>query len=110
MPSRQTATLVDESEGLRCRVRTASSHFFFLLAQDRKLLFSGRLGWAEGALKRHVQNGSRDAAIRGLERILRFFVRLLGIRDCRPVEQAEKLDLRPPCLFLRRHRWVYDVL
>ena len=54
-PSRHTATSVDESGGLRCRVRAASL-FFFLVAQDsRKLSLSGCLGWAEGALKRHVR-------------------------------------------------------
>ena len=35
----------------------------FLVAQDRKLSFSGCLGWAEEALKRHVRNSSGDAAI-----------------------------------------------
>ena len=56
-PSRQTVTSVDESEGLRCRVRAAASLFFSLVAQDRKLSLSGcLLGWAEGALKRHVRD------------------------------------------------------
>ena len=46
---------VDESEGLRCRVRAAASLFFSLVAQDRKLSLSGCLGWAEEAPKRHVR-------------------------------------------------------
>ena len=62
-PSRQTTTRIDESKGLRCRVRAAASLFFFLVAQDRKLSLSGCLGWAQEALKRHVRNSSGDAAI-----------------------------------------------
>ena len=61
-PSRQTTTSVDESEGLRCRVRAAASLFLFLVAQDRKLSLSGCLGRAEGA-KSHVRNSNGDAAI-----------------------------------------------
>ena len=62
-PNPQTATRVDESEGLRCRVRAAASLFFFLGAQDRKLSLSGCLGWAEEVVKSHVWNRSGHAAI-----------------------------------------------
>ena len=44
-PCRQTATNVDESEGLRCRVRVAASICLVLAAQHRKLSRSGWLGW-----------------------------------------------------------------
>ena len=101
-PSRQTATSVDESDGLRCRVRAAASLFFFLVAQDRKISLSGCLGWAEGALKHHARNNNGDAAIEVLS-VISVFVSLLRFRDGWPIEQDEKLGLRPAWSLLRHH-------
>ena len=90
--------------------------FLFLVTQDRKLSLSGCLGWAEGASKLHARNNKGDAAIYNkyyiysIERILCFFARLLGFRNGWPIEQAEKLGLRPPCFFFRRHCPGYDVI
>ena len=95
-PSPQTATRVDESEGLRCRVRAAASLFFFLEAQDRKLSLSGCLGWAEGALEHHVRNGNGGAAIE-VSNVSSVFLLVCSVlvmvgRSSR----SKKLFLRPP--------------
>ena len=51
-----------ERRHLSSRARRRLPHFF-LAAQARELSLSGFLGWAEGALKYHVQNSDRGAAI-----------------------------------------------
>ena len=97
-PSRLTATGVDESEGLRFRVRAAASLFLFLVAQDWKLSLSGCLGLAEKAPNRYVRNSSGDAAIEvpSVCILSVLFAHLHGFCDCWPIEQAEKMGLRPP--------------
>ena len=50
--------MVDESDGMRRRVRAAGSRYFVLAAQARKLSPSESLGCVEGALKRRAR--SRD--------------------------------------------------
>ena len=110
-PSRQTATSVDESEGLSFRVHAAASHFLFVVAQDRKLSLSGCLGWAEEALKRQVSaEQQRRCSYRGPERILRFFAHLLGSRDCWPIEQAEKIGFAVAMITFEAPPPGYDVL
>ena len=80
--SRRNPTRVDESLGLRCRVRAAASLFTFFVAQDRKLSLSGGLGLAEEALKRHyLRNSSGHVAIEGFSVSSSFLARLLGVRD-----------------------------
>ena len=74
----------------------AASLVFFLGAQDMKLSLSGCLGWAEGAPERHVRNSSGDAAIEVSSVSSVFFAFFVGFRDGGPIEQAEKLGMRPP--------------
>ena len=62
--SRQTSVRVDESEGMRGRVRAAATSLrLYWEAQARQLSFSESLGWAEGGLKRQARNSDGDAAI-----------------------------------------------
>ena len=82
------------------RVRAAASLFFFSAAQARNLSLSGTLGWAEGALTSHPRNSDGGAAIE-------FFCVLglsLGSLTVWAIDLVERLGLRPPCYFLRRHR------
>ena len=53
---------MDESDGVRGRVRAAESLCFVLAAQAR-LSLSASLGWAEEAQKRHARNSDGNAAI-----------------------------------------------
>ena len=61
--TRQTTTIVDDSDGVHGRVRVAARLCFVLAAQARKLSLSASLGWAEEAHKRHARNSDGDAAI-----------------------------------------------
>ena len=61
--TRQTTTIVDDSDGVHGRVRVAARLCFVLAAQARKLSLSASLGWAEEAQKRHARNSDGDAAI-----------------------------------------------
>lgn len=59
--------MIDESEGMRRRVRAdaaASLNFCFLLAaQAMELSLQESLGWVEGAPTRHARKSDGDAAI-----------------------------------------------
>ena len=79
---------------MQCRVRAVASLFFFLVAQDRKLSLSGCLGWAEGALKRHVRNSSGDEAIEvsSVSSVFLLFCQVFVIVG-RPIELAEKMGV-----------------
>ena len=87
---------VDESDGLRYRVRTAASLFLFFVAEGIKLPISGSLGWAKGAVKRHSWTSDGDVTIMVSIVSSVFLLVLLGFRDGWPIEQAEKMILRPP--------------
>ena len=78
----------------------AASLFFFLVAQDNTLSFSGCIGWVEGALKRHVRNSNGDVALEVSSVSTVFFLVCSAFRDGWPIDHAEKLGLRPPCFFL----------
>ena len=95
---------VDESDGLRYRVRTAASLFLFFVAEGIKLPISGSLGWAKGAVKRHSWTSDGDVTIMVSIVSSVFLLVLLGFRDGWPIEQAEKMILRPPRFCFRRHR------
>ena len=80
-PSRQTATSVDESEGLRCHVRAAASTLFLVGGAGQEAI-TLRVSWV-GRGNPQAPRAEQQwwCTYRGLERILRVFARLLGFRD-----------------------------
>ena len=65
---------VNESDGVRRRVRAAASVAFLLLAQVKKLALSSSLAWAVGALKCHTRKSYDGAGIRVLSVSAAFLV------------------------------------
>ena len=88
-------TRADQSDGMRRRVLTAASLFYFAV-QARKLSLSASLAWAGGALKCYPRNSDGGAAIEGLSVSSVFWGRSLGSRVFLAIVLFEKLRLRSP--------------